>query len=126
MIEIANNPGILQKEISVNQSISEKYLDQIINALKVAGLIRRGATRNVGYKLIRPAKEITIYDIYKAFEFELNISKCEFQGIQCPFDKNCKSQNYWCFLNDVIKKEMQSKTLHKIIENFGSNKEKES
>ena len=42
MIEIAagdKDCGVYQKDIAQNQSISVKYLDQIINSLKVAGLI---------------------------------------------------------------------------------------
>ena len=43
MIEIADcqhNEGILQKDIADKQQISVKYLDYIIGALKLKGLIR--------------------------------------------------------------------------------------
>jgi len=71
MIEIAAHPnGILQKEISVNQSISTKYLDQIIASLKAAGLVIRVSGKSSGYKLTRNQEEISVYDIYKAFEYE--------------------------------------------------------
>lgn len=42
MVEIAKadqKTGIFQKDISKNQKISLKYLDQIIQSLKTAGLI---------------------------------------------------------------------------------------
>lgn len=123
MVEVANHPdGILQKDISINQAISEKYLDQIIAGLKAAGLIRRGTKRSEGYKILRPADQITVYDIYKAFEFELNISSCENQGIACPFNDSCTAKNYWCFLNDSIKKSMQNETLADIIKNYENKK----
>ncbi len=45
MVELAlekNREGIFQKEISKNQDISIKYLDQIIASLKASGLGRAG------------------------------------------------------------------------------------
>lgn len=45
MIDIAINQGkgqgVFQKDISFRQDISLKYLDSIINSLKVAGLIKK-------------------------------------------------------------------------------------
>lgn len=121
MVEIARNPeGILQKEISIKQAISGKYLDQIIAGLKAAGLIVRGADRQSGYKLLRKKEEITVYDIYKAFEFEMNLSKCEQNGEECPLKPDCHSKNYWCDLNATIRNHMKNKTLAQIVEKLNS------
>ncbi len=117
MLEIAMNPeGILQKNISINQSISLKYLDQIIYSLKTAGLIARSSGKNKGYKLIKPADKISIYDIYKAFEHKLNINNCETNLVGCLMAADCNSKNYWCSLNDFITMHMESKTLADILE----------
>lgn len=124
MLEIANSPeGILQKDISIRQSISEKYLDQIVAGLKAAGLIVRGAKRGSGYQLLKKKEDITVYDIYKAFEFELNISGCVPKEADCPLMNNCKTRSYWCELNKVVKDHMKAKTLADIIENHESEKD---
>ena len=71
MIEIAdcrNSEGILQKDIAERQQISVKYLDYIISALKLKGLIRNVGGRGSGYVIARPAVDITMLDIYTAFE----------------------------------------------------------
>jgi Rrf2 family protein len=71
MIAIAEadqSKGILQKDIARNQDISNKYLDQIILGLKVAGLINNIKGHKSGYILTRDAETITIYDIHCAFE----------------------------------------------------------
>ena len=119
MVEIAKNPeGILQKDISIRQSISAKYLDQIIASLKVAGLITRGVDRKSGYKLLKEKESISIYDIYKALEYEMNLSKCELNGEECPLKPDCKSKNYWCDLNAVIREHMKSKSLAEIVDDL--------
>ncbi len=116
MIEIAAHPkGILQKEISVNQSISTKYLDQIIAGLKASGLIFRISGKNGGYKLSKDKKEITVYDIYKAFEYDLNINDCITNSVKCLLTDNCKTKTYWCDLNSVIAKHMKNETLEALL-----------
>lgn len=116
MIEIALHPeGILQKDISVNQSISTKYLDQIIASLKASGLIIRVSGKRSGYKLTRNAKEISVYDVYKAFEFELDINDCSINSQTCILFEQCNTRSYWCDLNSVIADHMKNKTLADLI-----------
>ena len=77
MIEIAcckEPTGILQKDIAKNQNISVKYLDYIISALKLKGLIINSKDGG-GYMLTRPADQITMLDIYTAFE-QIVIIEC--------------------------------------------------
>ncbi len=116
MIEIALHPeGILQKDISVNQSISTKYLDQIIASLKASGLIKRVAGKRSGYILAKTTEEISVYDIYKAFEHELNVGDCPTKTSECVLIGQCEIQNYWCDLNTAISNHMRRKTLANIL-----------
>ena len=70
MLELAlksdKEEGTLQKEIAENQDVSLKYLDHIIASLKSAGLIVNAGGKKSGYRLNRPAEEISIYDVYSA------------------------------------------------------------
>ncbi|MBC8316233.1 MAG: Rrf2 family transcriptional regulator [Bacteroidales bacterium] len=116
MIEIASHSeGILQKDISVNQSISTKYLDQIIASLKASGLVKRVSGKRSGYILARTPEEISVYDIYKAFEHELNVGDCPTKTSECILIGQCEIQNYWCDLNTTIENHMRSKTLDHIL-----------
>lgn len=78
MIEVASisDIGILQKNISKNQEISEKYLDHIVSSLKVAGLLKNVKGKKSGYKLSKKAEEIKVYDIFLAFESNLLGPNC--------------------------------------------------
>ena len=105
MLEIAlkgDQNGIYQKEISVNQKISFKYLDQIISALKVAGLITNVKGKKSGYVLTKDAKKITMYDIVKAFEPDINIVDCLSEKIQCKDENHCAPRDFWEGLNNQI------------------------
>ncbi len=115
MLELALNEdkdeGTFQKEIAENQDVSVKYLDHIIAALKSAGLIVNAGGKKSGYILNKPADEITIYDIYVAFEDELLIIDCLQPDGHCPRKQNCVLKDYWCDLNNTIRSSMESQNL---------------
>ena len=79
MIELAMNwekEGIYQKDIARKQDISFKFLDHIISNLKAAGLVVNVEGHKSGYKLVKNPANISVYDIYRAFESELAIVDC--------------------------------------------------
>lgn len=119
MIEIAdcnNSEGILQKEIAQKQLISIKYLDYIISALKLKGLIRNVGGKGSGYVLTRPADLITMFDIYTAFEPILIVqcisddSFCE-RSLMC-----CCAKNYWKEFHQQFVEMLSSKNLGQILQ----------
>jgi len=97
MVEIAlhwNGQGIYQREIAENQEISFKYLDQIISSLKASGLIQNMEGRGSGYRLARDPEDISVYDVYRAFENDLCIVDCLSTG-DCNRDQVCPTKEFW-------------------------------
>lgn len=71
VVDLAARPGsgaIQSREIASRQDIPESYLDQLLSALRRAGLVRsiRGAAG--GYTLGRAAHLITVGDVIRAFD----------------------------------------------------------
>jgi Rrf2 family protein len=119
MIEIATSTepnGVLQKDIAKSQHISLKYLDPIISSLKLKGLITNSKGRGSGYRLTREPKEISMYEIYTAFE-QIVIIECINNLSYCDRSlHDCKGRNYWNeFRNDFINM-LSKKNLEQIIE----------
>lgn len=117
LLEIAltsNEQGILQKDISASQGISNKYLDQIIAELKSADLIENVAGKKSGYKLKNLPEEITIYNIYKAFNPSLKLVDCVCSN-ECENENSCAAQHIWCGLNENIVAYLQAKTLADLV-----------
>ena len=117
MVEIAQNSnplGIFQKDISKNQNISNKYLDHIMHALKVARLIIKVGHKG-GYILARPPSEITLLDMYKAFEPEISVVDCLTCTIQCPMELDCSTRSFWSDLNKQVVDHFKSHTLHDLV-----------
>ena len=119
MIEISKNDsssGILQKEISKIQEIPLKYLDSIITGLRNAGLIVNYSGKRSGYILSRHPGEISVYDIYRAFEPELTLVNCACPGNVCKRIDICPAKDYWFDLNFHIKRMMKSSSLEQVSE----------
>ena len=118
MIEISlheASSGMLQKDISVSQEIPLKFLDSIITGLRNAGLIINYAGKRSGYILSRPPDEISVYDIYRAFEPELTLVNCACPGNECTRIDICPAKDYWAGLNSMVKNQMKSSTLDQIV-----------
>jgi len=113
-----NREGILQKEISKKQEVSVRYLDNIIALLKASGLIVNVGGKKSGYRLTRPAREISIYDVYLAFEDEMAIIDCLLHEGECSRKKNCALKGFWCDLNNTIKTSMKSMNMEILAENY--------
>jgi Rrf2 family protein len=119
ILEIALNQstgGVFQKDIAKNQEISVRYLDNIIAALKTAGIISTVRGRKSGYILTRKPSKITIYDIHNAFEPGINIVDCLAVSKECKRELSCASKFFWNELNILIVNYMKSKTVADMVE----------
>jgi Rrf2 family protein len=73
-----NSRTMQVKEISAMTSLSHTYLEQLLSQLRKAGLITSIRGASGGYKLSRPAHEITVLEIVESlegtlFEFDGNL-----------------------------------------------------
>lgn len=119
MIEIASgNPekGVFQKDISINQEVSLKYLDQLIAALKAAQLITSRRGRRSGYILTKPANEIDILSIHNAFEGQLCIIDCFEMNNKCNRQSTCATRPFWGELNQKIIDHFRATTLQDLVD----------
>ncbi len=111
----ADDNGILQKQIAASQNISIKYLDAIISALKAYGLIRNVSGKRSGYVLTKSPDEITVFDIYAAFEHKLCIIDCLYTNGICDREPICQARDFWSDLNNTIESKMRSTKMSDLI-----------
>jgi len=119
MLEIAmrnSTSGVFQKDISNSQSISNKYLDHIIHALKASNLISNAKGKKSGYILTRKPTEITIFDIHNAFEPGICVIECLSGNYRCDRSKGCLTKGFWGELNNLIVDYFKSVTLEDLID----------
>lgn len=117
VIEIgkANGP-ILQKQIADSNQLSIKYLDYIIRILKAKGLIKNHKGRGSGYILAKPLHEISVFDIYTAFDSLAVVNCIEDEG-SCSMVGFCKARCFWTGFKSHTENYLKSQTLDKILSN---------
>ncbi len=112
MFDIAYNCGSAPaqiQDISRRQRISPRYLEQIFQNLKRAGLLKSKRGPRGGYALSRKPDEITVLEILTATEQDVLLVDCA--GVtpkklrrksECPFEGQCVTQTVWAEANVLL------------------------
>lgn len=125
MLNLAEHGGdklVSLKEVSEAESVSKKYLEQIVPNLVSAQLVKsvRGAAG--GYRLARPASDITVLDVLAVTEGTLAPVSC----LACEDDFDCSQPNIcieidvWRGLDKLIKDYLSGITLQDILDKVSS------
>ena len=92
------------------------YLEQLLGSLRRAGLVTSVRGAQGGYRLSRPAREITARHIIEAMEGPLSLSECvgEPENV-CPRGSHCAARGLWAYLTDEINGLLSSITLTDMV-----------
>ena len=96
--------------------LPDPYLEQLLGSLRRAGLVTSVRGAQGGYRLSRPAREITARHIIEAMEGPLNLSECvgEPENV-CPRGSHCAARGLWAYLTDEINGLLSSITLTDMV-----------
>jgi Rrf2 family transcriptional regulator, nitric oxide-sensitive transcriptional repressor len=88
----ATNPGRIVRKADVAAAVnaSENHLAQVINRLGQTGFLTTLRGRGGGFVLSRPAKEISVGAVFRAFEADLPFIECESAQNTCPLRPACR------------------------------------
>jgi len=91
-------------EISKNQDIPKKYLEQIILILKGAGYIRTQRGPAGGISLSKPPAKITMGEIIRLMEGPTSPITCVSTTgyTKCSFEKDCVFRGIWMDIKNKI------------------------
>ncbi len=106
MIDIAKyekDSYVTLSGIAERQGLSEKYLESIIKMLVQNGLVKGLRGKNGGYKLSRPAEEITAWDIISVTENDFYVVACmNPDAPKCDRVSTCVTLPMWKEFNETM------------------------
>lgn len=112
MFDIAYNCGAEPaqiQDIARRQSISPRYLEQIFQNLKRAGILKSKRGPQGGYMFSRKIEEITVLEILNATEQDVLLVDCAGatpkklrRKSECPFEGKCVTQTVWEEANSML------------------------
>ena len=101
-------------DISDRQGISLSYLEQLFAKLRKQDLVNSMRGPGGGYRLSRPADEITVLDVISAVDEKVDSTSCDGKG-DCHDGGECLSHQLWQSLSDQIKIYLSGITLGQVI-----------
>ena len=104
------------KDIAKRQSISEKYLWQLANTLRRAGLITVSRGARGGFALARRPEAITLKELLSVLEGNECLVDCTSNPNCCPRSTECTARNVWSDLESRITEIMLSINIKDILE----------
>jgi len=106
------------REIARRQGVSVAYLEQLLNRLKRAGLIKSQKGPGGGYMLIKKPDEITIGNILNTLEGPVALTMCldpaSGKG-RCSLVKRCVTRLLWQSLGKKIEDFLNNVTLDDLL-----------
>jgi Rrf2 family protein len=123
LFDIAYNSGAMPaqiQDISRRQDISPRYLEQIFQSLKRAGILKSKRGPQGGYYLARKPEDITLREILYAAEGDTQIVECcddkKKKRGSCQFDGGCVTQLVWKEASSRLDNFLDSITLKSLCE----------
>ena len=93
-------------------AVSGKYIEKIMRILSKRGIVCANRGANGGYLLSREPQTITIGEIVRALEDDMEIIECVKDGGKC---KCCPTSKVWKKLYEQINEVLDSITLDQMI-----------
>ena len=107
MVELTRLTNEIDDSISLARiaevtRISRRYLEQLAIVLKNGSLIRGKTGKGGGYRLARPADQITAGQIIEASIGQINIVDCVMDPESCSMVDDCGCRSVYCDINSRI------------------------
>ena len=119
MLELAESAArapVPVKAIAGKQGLSPKYLEQIMGALRSAGLLRGARGVHGGYTLALPPEDITLADIVRVFEGTLSAVECLDDPDLCANTQICPAREVWMAASSAVTEILEATTLRDLQE----------
>lgn len=99
------------RRIAEEMSIPVRFLPQVMGDLVAAELVEATTGRSGGYRLARPATEITLLDVVEAVEGDSRRRTCVLRGGPCGLDGHCDVHDVFFAAQDAMLGTLAAATL---------------
>ncbi|MBP6534112.1 MAG: SUF system Fe-S cluster assembly regulator, partial [Arenimonas sp.] len=107
---LAQAPGKVHSasDLAEQARLELPTVSKVLKPLSRAGLIEAFRGSQGGYRLAKPAAQITLFEVVEAMEGRLEMTECSGAHSQCEHELHCGMQSHWQKINDVIGNALKS------------------
>jgi Rrf2 family cysteine metabolism transcriptional repressor len=129
MLNLAQHYGngsrtVILKNVSTDEEISIRYLEQIIIPLKINRLVKSIRGAGGGYTLARNPEEIKLSEILHALEGSCCLVECIEDADFCDRIETCPTFDIWKGASEMLKSYFNNITLRDVVEMAEKKKKK--
>jgi Rrf2 family protein len=118
------NDAIILKNVSDEENISIRYLEQIIIPLKINKLVKSIRGAGGGYILARHPSQIKLSNILDSLEGTMCLVECVEDDDYCKRTKECATHEVWKEASLMLKDYFESLTLKDLADQEDKKKKK--
>lgn len=110
---LASHPAdvLSTAQIADEAQLELPTVSKLLKSLGHAGLVESFRGVNGGYRLARPAHEITLAQIVEAMEGPIGMTDCSTADGQCERAAQCGVRGSWQHINDVVGRALRAVSL---------------
>lgn len=117
-----DKPVVRIQAISDQQNIPKRFLEQILNDLKSAGIVESRRGMSGGYRLARRPEEITMAEVVRHIEGTLAPVSCVsekfYQKCSCPDESRCAIRSVMKEVRDAVVKIAERVTIAELCDRW--------
>jgi len=102
-------------ELAEAAGLEPPTVSKLLKPLAQAGLVEGLRGVRGGYRLTRPAGEISLIEIVEAMEGPLAITECSHGQSQCGIASQCGVRSNWRLINDVVADALRGVSLAQML-----------
>ena len=111
----SGNGPVPLADVAERQNLSLSYLEQLFARLRQHGLVRSSRGPGGGYRLSRPATEISVAEVILAVDEQVDVTRCG-GLVNCNQDSRCLTHDLWVELSQQMHQFFSSRTLADVLE----------
>ena len=114
MLALAAGPdsrALSARRIAEQMAIPVRFVPHVLQDLVAAGLVTAQIGRLGGYRLARPASEISLLDVITAVEGDARRRACVLRGSPCGSEGHCAVHPVFMAAQDALLRELAAATL---------------
>lgn len=114
---LAARPGAVASatDLAEQAGLEVPTVAKLLKPLAQAGLVEGFRGTNGGYRLARPAAEISLVEIVEAMEGPLGMTECSLHAGACGIEQSCGVRANWRRINDVVADALRGVTLAQML-----------
>ncbi len=116
-LAIRHGEGPVQSaDIAARQAIPEAYLEQLLTALRKAGLVRSTRGPHGGHELARPATQVTLCDVVTALDGPMTVADPLTDPTSRDVPSACAIREVWAQVVETTNQVLKATTVDDLVQ----------